>query len=50
MNLVEWIMIGLVAGGLGVSTLASKYGYGTKSISSKSSRAGHGGRYYRGGK
>ncbi|MBN2723998.1 MAG: hypothetical protein JXR95_08020 [Deltaproteobacteria bacterium] len=53
MNLVEWIIIGTVVGGLGLTGLVSRYGYGTPSVAKKSTRqqsAHHGGRYYRGGK
>ena len=57
MHIINWIMIGIMAGGLGLSTLAAKQGWGLtdpakreKNISSRTGSAYHGGRYYRGGK
>lgn len=54
MSFAEWIMIGLLAGGLGVSAMASRQGWGgTKDLSKKSTRAqssSNRGRYYHGGK
>ena len=55
MPIMEWIIIAVMAGGLGISTLAARYGWGVRDVNtvSRSSRAGsHSsrGRYYRGGK
>ncbi|MBU1221140.1 hypothetical protein KKF34_01555 [Myxococcota bacterium] len=56
MRLTEWILIGLITGGLGLTLMASRMGVGADSVSEKSTRQGSsksatgGGRYYRGGK
>ena len=57
MHIFNWIMFGLMAGGLGLASIASKQGWGLQDPAQRekhmSSRVGstyHGGRYYRGGK
>jgi hypothetical protein len=55
MSLAQWIITGLVIGGLGVTVVASKYGWSLKSTSDKhrSGRVGstrNHGKYYHGGK
>ncbi len=54
MSTTEWILIALLAGGLGLSTFAARQGWGgTKDLSQTSSRTKsttHSSRYYSGGK
>jgi hypothetical protein len=53
MKMAEWIMVGLLAGGIGLTFASSKLGWGVTSVVNKTSRhrsSYHSGRYYRGGK